>query len=99
MTVLQGGQSPLAKHCPTAGIHAPLTPSDAAAQAKENSELLQEVMRVVFNREPRDRAEFGTLLDTLNQGASIEGIYNGFTHSSDYRKIEVGNPGAKPDAL
>jgi hypothetical protein len=102
LIVLQGGQSPLAKHSPQpqpkATVHS-LSASEAAAKAKQNSELLQEIMRVVFNRELTDRAAFGTYLDTLNQGASVEGIYNGFTHSSDYRKLEVANPGAKPDAL
>ena len=54
---------------------------------------------MVYNREPSDRSEFGSLLDTLNQGASIEGLYNGFTHSSEYRKLETVNVGAKPEAL
>lgn len=99
MIVLRGGQSPLAKHPePKASTHS-LAPSEAAAKAKENSELLQEMFRDVFNRDPQDRGEFGTLLDTLNQGASLKGIYNGLTHSSNYRTMETANPGATPDAL
>ena len=39
------------------------------------------------------------MLDTLNQGASLEGIYNGLTHSSNYRTLETTHPGATPDAL
>jgi hypothetical protein len=97
--VLHGGHSPLAKHPEPAASTRKLTPSEAAAKAKENSELLQEMLRVVFNRDVQDRAMFGTLLDTLNQGASLEGIYNGLTHSADYRKLEVSNPGSHSDAL
>ena len=100
LIVLRGGESPLAKHAPrTKDSTRTLSPSEAAARAKQNSELLQEMFRVVYNRELTDRAQFGSYLDTLNQGASIEGIYNGFTHSSDYRNLEVANPVAKPDAL
>lgn len=101
-TVLAGGQSPLARRNDVAKSPNPmltLSPSEAAARARQNSELLQEVLRVVYNREPENRGEFGTLLDTMNQGASIEGLYNGFTHSADYRKLEMANPGSTPDAL
>jgi len=76
-----------------------LQPSEAAEQAKQNAELLQEVMRVVYDRDPSNRAEFGSLVDSMNQGASIEGLYNGFTHSSEYRKLEVENPGSSRAAL
>ncbi len=48
---------------------------------------------------PHDKAEFGSFVDTLNQGASFEGVYNGFTHSSDYRQMEIENTGATPEAL
>ena len=75
------------------------SPSEAVKRAKENSEILQEVLRVVYDREPENRAEFGSLVDSMNQGASIEGLYNGFTHSSEYRKLETENPGSRPEAL
>lgn len=107
LTVVTGGQSPLARKGGAAGPSG--TPSPAAAadglssqnarNAKANAELLQEVYRVVFLREPADRGEFGNLVDTLNQGASFEGLYNGFTHSSEYRKLEMANAGASPGAL
>lgn len=73
--------------------------SEAARRAKVNAELLKEMFLVVFVREPKSRAEFGSLVDTLNQGASLEGLYNGFTHSSDYRVLENENRGASPGAL
>jgi hypothetical protein len=71
----------------------------SAKASKANAELLHEVWKVVLIREPKDRSEFGSLVDTLNQGASFEGIYNGFTHSSDYRELEEANRGASPEAV
>jgi len=73
--------------------------SPLAQRTKANAELLREILRVVYMREPSNRTEFGSLVDSLNQGASFEGLYNGFTHSSIYRKIETANPGATARAL
>ncbi len=73
--------------------------SPLAQKTKANAELLREILRVVYMREPSNRTEFGSLVDSLNQGASFEGLYNGFTHSSIYRKIETANPGATEQAL
>lgn len=65
--------------------------SESAKRSKENAELLHEMFVVVMQKEPKDRAEFGNFVDTLNQGASFEGVYNGFTHSAVYRKLETLN--------
>lgn len=73
--------------------------SETAKRAKINSELLREVYLVVFGQEPKNRAEFGNMLDSMNQGASLEGVYNGLTHSAAYRKIEAENPSAAPLAV
>ena len=73
--------------------------SQAAKNAKSNAEILKEVLLVVFMREPKDRGEFGNWVDTLNQGASLEGVYNGLTHSSDYRKLEFSSSAASISAL
>jgi len=70
-----------------------------ANRTKANSELLQEVYRVVFMKDPKDRTEFGSYVDSMNQGASLEGIYNGFTHSSDFRQLETENQGSSSEAL
>lgn len=91
-------KAPSPKPSPSPGPDLELS-SEAARSAKANAELLREIFTVVFGREPRDRANFGVWVDAMNQGASIEGIYNGFTHSSDYRQVEENNPGASPDAL
>lgn len=71
----------------------------AAAQTKQNAQILQEVYRVVYAKEPANANEFGSLLAAMNQGASTEGIYNGIVHSADFRKLETDHPGAKAMAL
>lgn len=70
-----------------------------AQNAKANAEILHEMIQVIFMREPKDRSEFGNWVDTLNQGASFEGVYHGFMHSSDFKKLEAENPGASPEAI
>ena len=98
--VMSGGTSPLAKQSPAPAQETQEQfSSKAAQQAKINSELLHEMFQVVLMREPKDRGEFGDLVDSMNQGASLEGIYNGFTHSSAYRRLEAANAGGSPEAL
>src|SRR5689334_5505606 len=69
---------------PTAGEFS----SSAAKIAKANLELLHEMFVVLFNREPQDRGEFGSWADTLNQGASLEGVYHGLIQAEEYKKLE-----------
>jgi hypothetical protein len=95
--VLVGRRSPLAPGASPSP--AADDPSEQVRLARANGELLQEMVRVVTLRPPGDRAAFGTLVDTLNQGASVEGIYNGFTHSADYRELERSSPAAAPSAV
>src|SRR5258708_5699878 len=86
--------SPSAQASPTP------TKADAlAAKRRANAELLSEMMLVVFMRQPKDVAEFSSYLNVIQQGATFEGLYNGFTHSSDYREVEKSNRGATPIAL
>ncbi|MGK5082413.1 hypothetical protein WDW37_03830 [Bdellovibrionota bacterium FG-1] len=103
VTVLSGGSSPLAKSSPSPAASSVggdgILGSPNAKMAKANAELLQEVYRIVFMHDPKDRSEFGSLVDSLNQGASFEGIYNGFVHSTEYRKVEMTNTGSSPEAL
>ncbi len=73
--------------------------SIAAKNAKANAEILKEILLVVYNREPKDQGDFGNWVDTLNQGASIEGVYNGLTHSAEYRKLESSSGSASVEAL
>lgn len=101
MALMSAEPEPAPSGNPTSASPSPSAPdlTKNARNAKENAELLHEVYRVVFDREPRDRAEFGNLVDSMNQGASVEGMYNGFTHSVDYRKLETTGPVASPAAL
>lgn len=66
---------------------------------QENAEIFQEMVRVVFEREMKDPEIFGSYVNSLNQGASLEGIYNGLTHSAMYRGVEEKSPQASPEAV
>lgn len=70
--------------------------SEAAKQAVMNRELLSELYHVVFMRGPEDLKEFSAFHENLNQGGSLEGVYNGFTHSRAWRALE--EQGAKASA-
>lgn len=74
MTVLQGGRNPLRKK------------EQSASEVQ--AELVQEIFRVVLLRDPAERGEFTSYVDLLAQGASIEGVHNGLTHTDQYRKLE-----------
>lgn len=93
----QGGGEP--RPVPSASGSGETEWGPAAAKAKANSELLAEMFRVVWGRFPADRSIFGSYVDTLNQGASVEGIYNGLVHSSSYRELEKANPGSTSSGL
>lgn len=71
----------------------------AAKNAKANAEIMHEIFKVVLMREPRNQTELANWVDVLNQGATFEGVYNGLTHSSDYRKLETVNIGASAEAI
>jgi len=93
VAVLEGKPSPLAKQSPQ--------PSDGpdARRAKANAEILQEMMRVVWMKDPTDRAHFVGTVDSMNQGASVEGLYHGFTLSGEYRELEARSGVAPAAAL
>ena len=70
------------------------TPSSLA---KANLELLSEVFKVTFNEtEIDDKSNFGELVHSLNQGASLEGIYRGLVSGSRYRTLETKSKAASP---
>lgn len=54
----------------------------------ESSQLLHEMFQVVLLREPYGPEEFGIYVNTLSQGGSLEGIYNGIVNSDQYHKLE-----------
>jgi hypothetical protein len=74
--------------------------ASAGGLARENQELLAEMIRVVFDRdESEDQADFEALARTLNQGASLEGIYRGLIMGSRYRALESNSQAAAPGVL
>ena len=87
IVVASGGRSPLAKKSE------PVL-SDADKKHQMNAELLHELFLVVFQAEPKNKSQFGTYLNVLNQGASLEGIHNGMTHSAEYRELEGAHTGS-----
>jgi flagellar basal body-associated protein FliL len=76
-------------------------PKQTAGQlAKENSELLAEMFNVVFDQKDSEtKTDFGSLAMSLNQGASLEGIYRGLVAGSRYRALESKSQGASPTEL
>lgn len=91
-------QSQKHRKAPTAVKATPTATSQADMRTRANAELLREVWVVVFRREIADPGFFGSYVDSMNQGASLEGIYNGFTHSSIYREFEEESKGSTPRA-
>jgi hypothetical protein len=73
--------------------------SEEAKKSKVNSEILSELLRVVLLDKNPQRSSFFSYVENMNQGASIEGIYNGVTRSDVYRKLEISNPGSLPATL
>lgn len=58
-------------------------------RSQRNAELLQELYRVVLVLNPSSPAAFGNWLDSLNQGATLEGVYRGFTRSQLQQQLEA----------
>jgi hypothetical protein len=81
-----------------------LPPLDAQSTtselAKANSEILSEMMRVIFNETEEDnKVGFGELAHSLNSGASLEGVYRGIIMNSRYRALESNSQAASPTVL
>jgi hypothetical protein len=100
-SVLTGGRSPLRGKKPQALASPGVLENyeHRAALTKAHAEILRELFEVVFLRSPQNRGEFGNYLDSMNQGASIEGIYNGFTHSDFHRELEKESGPASRESL
>jgi len=94
------------------GISEPFTPksassptpspgTNAAANAvKVNAELLTEILQVVFNtKEITDQSNFVSLVSSLDQGASLEGIYRGLVMGARYRGLESNARAASPESI
>jgi len=67
---------------------------------KANAELLTEMFQVTFNKkEIEDPSQFSGLLSSLNQGASLEGVYRGLIMGARYRVTESKAKAASPAAI
>ncbi len=73
--------------------------SFVAKSALGNAELLHEIFVVVFMEEPKDRNDFENWLDSVNQGASFEGVYHGLVQSTEYKRLETTSPAASVETL
>jgi len=96
------GMSPAKKETsPQPGASPAASPLSAAAAAMAaNSELLTEMFQVTFHqKEIEDQSLFSSLVSSLNQGASLEGIYRGLVMGSRYRVLESKAKAASPDAI
>jgi len=75
-------------------------PENAEAILKANAELLMEMMEVTYvAKDALDVNQYKSLLSSLNQGASLEGIYRGLVMSSRYRVLESKGRAASPLAI
>ncbi len=83
---------------PTPSATPALTPEQATLKA--NSEIIAEMIKVTFNeKEIVDQSLFLSLVSSLNQGASLEGVYRGLVMGSHYRVVESKSQAATPDAI
>ena len=83
-------------------LHAPGQDPDLEARTQFHVQLMTEMAQVVLLKEVRsaaDRQEMSQWVSALNSGASVEGVYNGLTHSDRFRALEKAHPRASSQAL
>jgi len=69
---------------PSAGVWTP----EKQKEFQAHGEIFIEMITDLFLKPPQDQKVIEDYSMTLLQGASYEGIYNGFVHSAHYRKLE-----------
>lgn len=84
LTPSPSGQSARAKGTPT--------PLPTESEKKRKLELLKEMITVVTLVPPTSSNEFAGWASVVSQGASLEGVYNGLTHSAEQREREKSEP-------
>lgn len=72
-----------------------------ALMVRANAEILFEMFTVVYNieRQEINPSEFGALANSLNEGASLEGIYHGLVDGPKYRALEGQSTAATPAVI
>ena len=68
-------------------------------QTKGNIEIFKEIYEVTLMSQVKDFKQIEAWVNTLNQGASLEGVYHGLTKSNEYQVLEKKGPPASPEAL
>ena len=82
----------------------PIAPPAASISTSEKEthakgEIFQEMIQDVFETKLKDQEVYESYLGSFSQGASLEGVYNGLTHSAQYRELEKKSPLANPATL
>ncbi len=72
---------------------------DELGQTRAHALFVNELYNVVWKTKPNSPDTFKSWVHTLNEGASYEGIYRGFTRNQFYRELETRTKGAHPAAL
>ena len=76
------------------------TPASGILQVKCSAEMITEMFQVIFQKtEIEDKALYSSLVSTLEQGASLEGIYNGLVFGPRYRLLESKAKAASPESI
>ena len=73
--------------------------SAADKQTKANIEIFKEIYEVTLITSVKDLKQIEAWVNTLNQGASLEGVYHGLTKSNEYQTLEKKSPPASPEAI
>lgn len=85
------------------GASVPAVGSNASApnekQVKGNTEIFKEMYEVTLITEVKDLKQIEPWVNTLNQGASLEGVYHGLTKSNEYLALEKKTPPASVAAV
>ena len=93
----EGGQFPQGGAPSTSAAPSALAVSDQ--QLKGNIEIFREIYEVTLITEVKDLKQIDSWVNTLNQGASLEGVYHGLTKSNEYLALEKKSPPASAAAV
>lgn len=73
--------------------------SSSPHDAQALSQIYNEMIEVVFEQSPQNKSDFFEKVGALTQGATLEGLFNGLTHSAFYRSYESQSSVVTPKEL
>jgi len=81
-------------------VHKIEPPSDSAI-TMSNAEILKEMIQDIFQNQLVEfqKSTFNSLMSSMNQGASIEGLYHGLIVGEEYRDLESKSSKASPEVI